>query len=72
MKVNLNDKVRFVLTARGAQVVNEYPWRLSIERVTAGEETTMLLWELFEVLGPRMYNGAAALIVDNALTFEGP
>lgn len=66
--INLNDRVTFSLTERGAKIWNQAHDAFR-EPVVAHQLLTTHLWVLCNTLGSEMAMGFDAVVVDNRLTF---
>lgn len=77
MIINLNQPCNVILTAHGAEVYNEYFRKLNaichlIEPIhlKAGVELSLQLWELMNIFGKHLYNGAENCFANNDISFN--
>lgn len=78
MIINLNQRCDVILTAYGAEVYNEYFRELhatckliELTDLKAGEVLSLQLWELMNIFGKHLYNGAMNCFENNEIIFEG-
>ena len=77
MKINLNQLCDVTLTAHGAEVYNEYFRELhatckliELTNLEAGDELSLQLWELMNIFGKHLYNGAESCFANNDISFN--
>lgn len=77
MIINLNQSCNVILTAHGAEVYNEYFCELhatckliELTNKQAGDELSLLLWELMSIFGTHLYNGAENCFANNDIRFN--
>lgn len=77
MTINLNQRCDVILTAHGAEVYNKYFRKLHaichlIEPIhlKAGVELSLQLWELMNIFGKHLYNGAENCFENNDISFN--
>lgn len=77
MIINLNQPCNVILTAHGAEVYNEYFCELhatckliELTNKQAGDELSLLLWELMSIFGTHLYNGAENCFANNDIRFN--
>ena len=77
MIINLNQPCSVVLTAHGAKVYNEYFRELhatcqliELTNLKAEDELSLQLWELMNIFGKHLYNGAKNCFANNDISFN--
>ena len=78
MIINLNQSCNVILTAHGAEVYNEYSCELHATckliqptNLKEGDRLALQLWELMNIFGKHLYNGAENCFENNEIIFEG-
>ena len=74
---NLNDFVHVKLTVHGLKQLDEYHKQLNLDPKsyrqhhyqTKSRSWTFQLWELMNIFGSKMFNGAQRLFVNNEIKF---
>lgn len=76
MKINLNQSCNVILTEHGAEVYNEYfrelhaiCQQIELTHLKAGDEISLQLWELMNIFGKHLYNGAENCFANNDISF---
>ena len=77
MKINLNRFCNVILTEHGAEVYNEYFRELhatcqliELTHLKAEDELSLQLWELMNIFGKYLYNGAESCFANNDISFN--
>ena len=77
MIINLNQHCNVILTAYGAEVYNEYFRELhatckliELTNLKAEDELSLQLWELMNIFGKHLYNGAENCFANNDISFN--
>lgn len=77
MKINLNQQCDVILTAHGAEVYNKYFRELhatckqiELTNLKAGDVLSLQLWELMNIFGKYLYNGAENCFENNNISFN--
>ena len=77
MIINLNQPCNVILTAHGAEVYNEYFRKLhaickqvELTNLKAEDELSLQLWELMNIFGKHLYNGAENCFANNDISFN--
>lgn len=77
MIINLNQPCNVILTAHGAEVYNEYFRELhatcqliELTNLKAEDELSLQLWELMNIFGKHLYNGAENCFANNDISFN--
>ena len=71
-KININETVFVFLTNHGIDVLRNNPAGKWIKINAVKGYTEIQLWELCQIFGPYMYNGAKQCFEDNTIYFEIP
>ena len=76
MIINLNQQCNVILTAHGAEVYNEYfrelhaiCQQIELTHLKAEDELSLQLWELMDIFGKHLYNGAENCFANNDISF---
>ena len=77
MIINLNQPCNVILTAHGAEVYNKYFRELharckliELTNLKAEDELSLQLWELMNIFGQHLYNGAENCFANNDISFN--
>lgn len=72
MTINLNDNVTVSLTEFGKEVLKEYHKKLG-STASPAPILSMPLWELAQIFGPHLYNGAPKMVfAENHIEVKNP
>lgn len=72
MTINLNDNVTVSLTEFGKEVLKDYHKNLG-STVSPTQVLSMPLWELAQIFGPHLYNGAPKMVFsENLIEVKNP
>lgn len=77
MIINLNQSCNVILTEHGAEVYNEYfrelhaiCQQIELTHLKAEDEVSLQLWELMNIFGNHLYNGAENCFANNDISFN--
>lgn len=77
MIINLNSRCDVILTAHGAEVYNKYFRELhatckliELTNLKAGDVLSLQLWDLMNIFGKHLYNGAENCFANNYISFN--
>lgn len=78
MIINLNQRCDAILTAHGAELYNEHFRELHATcklirptNLKSEDRLSLQLWELMNIFGKHLYNGAENCFENNEIIFEG-
>lgn len=77
MVINLNQRCDVILTTHGAEVYNKYFRKLhatckliELTNLKAGDVLSLQLWDLMNIFGKHLYNGAESCFENNDISFN--